>query len=72
MIRRDWKPGLMHAVIFLGFMSLLLRKVQLIVIGYYEPFVYPGLAGGLFSAFKDFVELAVLVASATRTTAASC
>ena len=60
MIARDWKPGLMHTVIFLGFMALLLRKVQLIVIGYYEPFVYPGLAGDLFSAFKDSVEVAVL------------
>ena len=62
MIARDWKPGLMHAVIFLGFMSLLLRKVQLIAIGYHEPFVYPGLAGGLFAALKDVVELAVLAA----------
>ncbi len=62
MIARDWKPGLMHAVIFLGFMALLLRKVQLIAIGYYEPFVYPGLPGGLFAALKDAVELAVLAA----------
>lgn len=62
MIARDWKPGLMHAVIFLGFMALLLRKVQLIAIGYHEPFVYPGLAGGLFAALKDAVELAVLAA----------
>ncbi len=64
MIARDWKPGLMHAVIFLGFMALLLRKVQLIAIGYHEPFVYPGLAGGLFAALKDAVELAVLAALA--------
>ena len=64
MIQRDWKPGLMHAVIFLGFMALLLRKLQLIVIGYNEPFVYPGIAGGLFSAFKDGVEVAVLIALA--------
>jgi Fe-S oxidoreductase len=64
MIARDWKPGLMHAVIFAGFMALLLRKIQLIVIGYYEPFVYPGVAGGLFSALKDAVELAVLAALA--------
>mgnify|MGYP006276697473 CR=1 FL=1 len=62
MIQRDWKPGLMHATLFLGFMSLLLRKIQLIAIGYYEPFTYPGLAGGLFAAFKDFVELAVALA----------
>ena len=26
MIRREWKPGVMHAVIFLGFMALLARK----------------------------------------------
>ena len=64
MIARDWKPGLMHAVIFLGFMALLVRKVQLIAIGYHEPFVYPGLAGGLFAGLKDIVELAVLGALA--------
>ncbi|HSQ73563.1 MAG TPA: (Fe-S)-binding protein, partial [Rubrivivax sp.] len=64
MIARDWKPGLMHAVIFLGFMALLARKLQLIAIGYHEPFVYPGLTGGLFATLKDFVELAVLGALA--------
>jgi len=64
MIQRDSKPGVMHAVIFLGFMALLVRKVQLIVIGYYEPFVYQGLAGGVFAAAKDVVELALLVALA--------
>jgi Fe-S oxidoreductase len=64
MIARDWKPGLMHAVIFLGFMALLLRKLQLIAIGYHEPFVFPGLAGGLFAALKDVVEVAVLAALA--------
>jgi Fe-S oxidoreductase len=62
MIARDWKPGLMHTVIFLGFMTLLLRKLQLIAIGYQESFAYPGLAGGLFAAVKDGVELAVLAA----------
>lgn len=62
MVAREWKPGLMHAVIFLGFMALLVRKVQLLVIGYDESFVYPGLAGGMFASFKDLVELAVLSA----------
>ena len=52
----------MHAVIFLGFMTLLARKVQLLAIGYDETFVYPGLAGGMFASFKDLVELAVLAA----------
>jgi Fe-S oxidoreductase len=64
MIRREWKPGLMHTVIFLGFMSLLLRKLQLIAIGYDETFAVTGLAGGLFAGFKDLVEVAVLLAVA--------
>jgi Fe-S oxidoreductase len=62
MIRREWKPGLMHAAIFLGFVSLLARKLELIVIGYHEPFVYPGVIGGMFAAGKDVVEIAVLAA----------
>ena len=62
MIRREWKPGIMHAVIFLGFVSLLLRKLQLLAIGYHETFAVTGVAGGLFAAFKDLVEVAVLLA----------
>ncbi|HET9823214.1 MAG TPA: (Fe-S)-binding protein [Burkholderiaceae bacterium] len=64
MIAREPRAGVMHAVIFLGFMTLLARKLQLIAIGYHEPFVYPGLAGGLFAAAKDAVEIAVLAALA--------
>ena len=62
MIRGEWRPGVMHAAIFAGFMILLARKLQLIAIGYDEGATYPGLAGHLFAALKDFVELAVLVA----------
>jgi Fe-S oxidoreductase len=62
MVQREWRPGLMHAVIFLGFMSLLLRKLQLIVIGYDEHFVFPAAFGGPFAAFKDVIELAVTLA----------
>jgi Fe-S oxidoreductase len=62
MLRREWKPGLMHAIIFLGFMTLLVRKVQLLVIGYSEHFVYAGAGGAAFAAFKDAIEIAVLVA----------
>jgi Fe-S oxidoreductase len=62
MVAREWKPGLMHAVIFLGFTTLLVRKLQLLVIGYDEGFAYPGLIGGIFAAFKDAIELAVLAA----------
>ncbi len=62
MLQREWRAGLMHAIIFLGFMSLLLRKLQLIAIGYHEPFAFPAAFGGPFAAFKDAVELAVTLA----------
>jgi Fe-S oxidoreductase len=62
MIRGDRRPGLMHAALFLGFLALLARKLQLIAIGYDASFVYPGLAGGLFATFKDAVEVVVLLA----------
>ncbi|HQR10862.1 MAG TPA: (Fe-S)-binding protein [Casimicrobiaceae bacterium] len=64
MIRGEWKPGVMHAAIFLGFLALLARKLQLIVVGYDEPFVYPGVLGAAFAFGKDVVEVAVLVAVA--------
>ncbi|MBL8327145.1 MAG: (Fe-S)-binding protein [Rubrivivax sp.] len=64
MIRREPAAGVMHAVIFLGFMALLLRKLQLIGIGYHEPFTFPGWAGGAFASLKDAAELAVLAALA--------
>ena len=72
MIRREWKPGIMHTVIFLGFMSLLLRKLQLIAIGFDEQGVdctgsfgawasvagqFPGL---LFERHGDVQALAVI------------
>ena len=62
MLEGDLKPGLMHLVIFLGFMTLLVRKLQLLVLGYDAHFVFPGLAGALYTSFKDLVELAVVVA----------
>ena len=62
MVQREWRPGLMHAVIFVGFMSLLLRKLQLIAIGYDEGFVFHGMFAGPFAAFKDGIEVAVTLA----------
>ncbi len=62
MIAGEPKPGVMHTVIFIGFMTLLVRKVQLLVIGYSPTFVYPGALGGIYAAFKDLVEVAVTVA----------
>ena len=60
----DFRPGLMHAVIFVGFMTLLVRKLHLIVIGYWPEAVIPGAFGAAYTAWKDFVELAVLAAVA--------
>ena len=62
MVRGEWRPGIMHAVIFLGFVTLLVRKLELLLIAYREHFVYPGSAGEFFAAAKDGIELAVLAA----------
>ncbi len=64
MIAREWIPGLMHLVIFAGFLTLLLRKIQLLAIGFDEGFSFPGFAGGAFAAAKDAVEIALLAALA--------
>jgi Fe-S oxidoreductase len=60
----DFRPGLMHTVIFVGFMTLLVRKLHLIVIGYSPEATIPGTFGAAYTAWKDFVELAVLAAVA--------
>jgi Fe-S oxidoreductase len=62
MIRHDWRPGLMHAVIFLGFVSLLVRKLQLVIIGFDREFALAGPLGDAFTVWKDLVEVAVLLA----------
>ena len=62
MIRREWKPGVMHTVIFLGFVSLLVRKLQLVVIGFDAEFALIGPLGDAFTLWKDLVEVGVLLA----------
>ncbi len=62
MIRGEPRPGVMHAVIFAGFLALLARKLQLIVVGYDASFVYTGFIGAAFALGKDVVEVAVLAA----------
>jgi Fe-S oxidoreductase len=62
MIGGEWRPGVMHAAIFAGFLILLFRKLQLIAIGYDEGATYPGAAGLAFATLKDLVELGVLAA----------
>jgi Fe-S oxidoreductase len=58
----EFRSGLMHVAIFFGFITLLVRKLHLIVIGYSESATIPGAFGAGYTAWKDFVELAVLVA----------
>jgi Fe-S oxidoreductase len=62
MIRREWKPGVMHTIIFLGFVSLLVRKLQLVVIGFDAEFALTGSLGDAVTACKDVVEIGVLLA----------
>jgi len=62
MVKGDFKAGLMHVIIFWGFSALLIRKIQLFIIGYVPDFTYPGLLGGVYATFKDGVEVAVIVA----------
>jgi len=58
----DFKAGVMHAVIFYGFSTLLIRKIQLLIIGYVPDFVYPEIVGGYYAWFKDFIEIMVMLA----------
>ena len=62
MIRREWKPGVMHAVIFAGFVTLLVRKLHLFAMGYDAGVTLPGALGDVFATVKDAVEIAVLAA----------
>jgi Fe-S oxidoreductase len=64
MIAREWKPGLMHAVIFVGFVSLLVRKVHLLLIGFDETFAITGPFADAFTVWKDWVGVGVLAAVA--------
>ena len=59
--------GIIHILLFVGFMTLSLRSLTLIGVGFDSGFTLPflhGSAGVFYSIFKDFVELIVLVACA--------
>jgi Fe-S oxidoreductase len=62
MVVREWRPGLMHAAIFIGFVSLLLRKLQPIAIGYDELAGFPDAFAAAFAYFKDVIEALVVAA----------
>ncbi|MEK6193315.1 MAG: electron transfer flavoprotein, partial [Deltaproteobacteria bacterium] len=57
--------GIIHIMIFAGFLVLAIRSTSLVVIGISEGFVFPGLGGPLgivYNFFKDYAATMVLVA----------
>lgn len=64
---RYMTAGVLHIIIFLGFLILSVRSISLVVIGISEDFVVPGLGGFLGSVYnvvKDFAATAVFCACA--------
>jgi Fe-S oxidoreductase len=56
--------GLLHIVLFLGFLVLGLRSFQLVFLGFMETFTLPGFGGALGAAYsvaKDYAALAVFL-----------
>ncbi|MFH2091965.1 MAG: (Fe-S)-binding protein [Pseudomonadota bacterium] len=57
--------GVLHIVIFAGFLTLSIRSTSLVIIGFSDGFVLPGLDGPLGSVYnflKDYAATAVLIA----------
>lgn len=59
--------GVLHIVIFFGFLTLSIRSCSLVIIGISQGFVFPGLGGALghvYNLIKDYAATAVLIACA--------
>jgi len=57
--------GILHIVIFVGFLVLSIRSTSLVIIGLSDNFVLPGfdgVVGSVYNFFKDYAATAVLVA----------
>ncbi len=57
--------GVLHIIIFAGFLILSLRSISLVIIGFSDGFVFPGLGGGLglvYNFIKDYAATFVLIA----------
>nr|NJM02553.1 (Fe-S)-binding protein [Desulfobacula sp.] len=57
--------GVLHIVIFAGFLILSIRSISLVIIGFSDGFVFPGLGGGLglvYNFIKDYAATFVLIA----------
>ncbi|MBF0199925.1 MAG: (Fe-S)-binding protein [Desulfamplus sp.] len=62
---RYMTAGVLHIVIFAGFLVLSIRSISLVFIGISQDFVFPGfggLLGDIYNIFKDYAATAVLVA----------
>ena len=64
---RYLSAGVLHIVVFFGFLALAARSAQLVVLGFVDGFTLPGF-GGAFGAFygvvKDYAGTAVFLAAA--------
>ncbi|MFH2058804.1 MAG: (Fe-S)-binding protein [Pseudomonadota bacterium] len=57
--------GVLHIIIFAGFLTLSIRSVSLVIIGFSDGFVLPGFGGPLgdvYNFLKDYAATAVLIA----------
>jgi Fe-S oxidoreductase len=60
--------GIVHILIFFGFLVLLFRSLTLLGEGFHSGFTLPGLGGGageVYAAIKDWTALVMLIACAT-------
>ncbi|MFP4030691.1 MAG: (Fe-S)-binding protein [Desulfococcaceae bacterium] len=59
--------GVLHILLFAGFLILSVRSISLVFLGVSDEFVFPGLGGGLghvYSLLKDYAATLVFVAAA--------
>ena len=57
--------GILHIVLFIGFLILGARSTQLVVVGFVDGFQLPGFSGALgsiYNVIKDYAATAVLIA----------
>lgn len=54
--------GVLHILVFFGFLTLLVRTLSLVFIGFWEDFGIPGFTSGPYVVVKDYAATIVLVA----------
>jgi heterodisulfide reductase subunit C len=62
---RYMTAGVLHIIIFAGFLILSIRSISLVLLGFWDGFVFPGFggtAGHIYSILKDYAATAVLLA----------